>query len=230
MSADRGVPTPPHPGGVVDLARYRGRVAGRPGPVPPPSGDAVGERSPLVVGPDAAAAVPVPAWTGAPEAGTESEIVVDLRDAPVVTPPVSAPTADGAEVEERVIRRVRVGSVARMAFGLSCCAVVVVVGAGVLIWLVLTAAGVVENVEGFAEDLGWTDVTFDGPSLLRSSLMIGLVVVIATTLLSMVAAEVFNLLSTITGGLRAEVGSPPPTRRQRRAARRADRARAAADR
>lgn len=217
MSADRPVPTPPHPGGVVDLARYRGRVAGRPGPVLPPPGATTGDRSPLVVADGPSATAPVPAWAGEPD------VVVDLREAPapVAAPPAPAPAGDG--VEERVIRRVRVGSVARMAFGLSCCAVVVVVGAGVLIWLVLTAAGVIENVEGFAEDLGWTDVTLDGPSLLRSSLMIGLVVVIATTLLSMVAAEVFNLLSTITGGLRAEVGPPPPTRRQRRAERRAAR-------
>lgn len=207
-AADAGrPPCPPHPGGVVDLARYRGRSATVPAAVPPPpvAGDGAALRSPLRAVTDAevdrpeGAVPPVPPPAIARPAGP----VLDLTDGP----------------EERVIHRLRLGSVARMAFGLSLCAVAVVIGAGALVWVVLSGAGVVDNLESLAEDLGWVDVRFNGPAMLRPALIIGAVVVVATTLLSVVAAEVFNLLSTITGGLRAEVGPPPPTRRQRRRAR-----------
>ena len=120
--------------------------------------------------------------------------------------------ADG----EVVIRRLRLGSVLRMAFGFSLCAVIVVVGAGVLIWITISTLGVVENLESLAEDLGWVDVTFDGPAMLRAALIGGGILVVAASLLSVVFAEVFNLLSTITGGLKAEVGPAPLTRRERR--------------
>ena len=108
-----------------------------------------------------------------------------------------------------------------MAFGLSLCTAVVVIGAGVLIWLTISTLGVVENLESLAEDLGWVDVTFDGPAMLRAALIGGGILVVAASLLSVVFAEVFNLLSTITGGLEAEVGPAPLTHRQRRKIRKA---------
>jgi len=120
-----------------------------------------------------------------------------------------------------VIRRFRLGSVLRMAFGFSLCAAVVVIGAGVLVWVTISTLGVVENLESLAEDLGWVDVSFDGPAMLRSALIGGGILVVAASLLSVVFAEVFNLLSTITGGLRAEVGPAPLSRRERRQIRRA---------
>ena len=128
---------------------------------------------------------------------------------------MASTTIAGADGEV-VIRRLRLGSVLRMAFGFSLCAVIVVVGAGVLIWITISTLGVVENLESLAEDLGWVDVTFDGPAMLRAALIGGGILVVAASLLSVVFAEVFNLLSTITGGLKAEVGPAPLTRRERR--------------
>ena len=130
--------------------------------------------------------------------------------------PVVAPEGDV------VIRRVRLGSVFRMTFGFSLCAVLVVIGAGVLIWQAVSTLGVVENLESLAEDLGWVDVRFDGPAMLRAAAIGGGILVVAATFLSVVFAEIFNLLSTITGGLRAEVGPPPERRRDRRRAAKAE--------
>jgi hypothetical protein len=132
------------------------------------------------------------------------------------------------EVEQRVIHRVRLRSIFKMALGLTTCVFVVVVGAGVLTWLTISTLGVVANVESLAEDLGWTDVRLDGPAMLRAAAIGGGILVVASTLLSVVFAEVFNLLSTITGGIQAEVGPPKPKRIRRRARRAARKARSGA--
>lgn len=206
--AGRDAPPTPRPAGVIDLGRYRGRTGGGPAVAPPPrvqDPDAADDRSPFAG--TVARPVAVPDWTG-------------VSSGPSARPdpaPGSVAAADGTVV----IRRFRLGSVLRMAFGFSLCAAVVVIGAGVLVWVTISTLGVVENLESLAEDLGWVDVSFDGPAMLRSALIGGGILVVAASLLSVVFAEVFNLLSTITGGLRAEVGPAPLSRRERRQIRRA---------
>lgn len=188
----REAPPPPRPAGVIDLGRYRGRTGAGPVVAPPPT-DAAVARSSLT-----------------------AAVVAPIRAEPAErTDRMASTTIAGADGEV-VIRRLRLGSVLRMAFGFSLCAVIVVVGAGVLIWITISTLGVVENLESLAEDLGWVDVTFDGPAMLRAALIGGGILVVAASLLSVVLAEVFNLLSTITGGLKAEVGPAPLTRRERR--------------
>jgi Transmembrane domain of unknown function (DUF3566) len=153
--------------------------------------------------------------TGAKPALAPPEPLPEPRVEP---PPVARPAAAEGEV---VIRRVRLRSVFKMTFGFSLCSVVVVIGAGVLIWLTASTIGVVDNLESLAEDLGWVDVELDGPAMLRAAAIGGGILVVAATFLSVVFAEVFNLLSTITGGLRAEIGPPPTSRRDRRRPRKA---------
>ena len=188
----REAPPPPRPAGVIDLGRYRGRTGAGPVVAPPPTDTAVARSS------------------------LAAAVVAPIRAEPAErTDRMASTTIAGADGEV-VIRRLRLGSVLRMAFGFSLCAVIVVVGAGVLIWITISTLGVVENLESLAEDLGWVDVTFDGPAMLRAALIGGGILVVAASLLSVVFAEVFNLLSTITGGLKAEVGPAPLTRRERR--------------
>lgn len=188
----REAPPPPRPAGVIDLGRYRGRTGAGPVVAPPPTDTAVARSS------------------------LTAAVVAPIRAEPAErTDRMASTTIAGADGEV-VIRRLRLGSVLRMAFGFSLCAVIVVVGAGVLIWITISTLGVVENLESLAEDLGWVDVTFDGPAMLRAALIGGGILVVAASLLSVVLAEVFNLLSTITGGLKAEVGPAPLTRRERR--------------
>ncbi len=188
----REAPPPPRPAGVIDLGRYRGRTGAGPVVAPPPTDTAVARSS------------------------LTAAVVAPIRAEPAErTDRMASTTIAGADGEV-VIRRLRLGSVLRMAFGFSLCAVIVVVGAGVLIWITISTLGVVENLESLAEDLGWVDVTFDGPAMLRAALIGGGILVVAASLLSVVFAEVFNLLSTITGGLKAEVGPAPLTRRERR--------------
>jgi hypothetical protein len=175
---------------VVDLGRYRGRTA-----------------TPAVAPPGGTTMAPA----------LSEPVLVTYWDAPAPAPVQEvAPAPVALEEGEVVIRRVRLGSVLRMTFGFTLCACLVVLGAGVLIWQAISTLGVVENLESLAEDLGWVDVRFDGPAMLRAAAIGGGILVVAATFLSVIFAEVFNLLSTITGGLRAEVGPPPERRRDRR--------------
>jgi hypothetical protein len=195
---ERLAPATPRPAGVVDLGRYRGRVAAGSAVAPPGRDDEDVSGRPPMAG-TISAPVLVPDWNApAPEAPAPEPVV----------------RTDG----EVVIRRVRLGSVLRMTFGFTLCASLVVLGAGVLIWQAISSLGVVENLESLAEDLGWVDVRFDGPAMLRAAAIGGGILVVAATFLSVIFAEVFNLLSTMTGGLRAEVGPPPPRLRDRRRA------------
>ncbi len=201
ISAPASPPPVPRPAGVVDLAQYRGRVGVGPAVAPPPRDEDEGAE-PSVMAPALLATVE--------------------RATPAARPPAVVP--ERPLVEQRVIRRLRLRSVAKLAFGSSLCGVAVVIGAGVVTWLVASTLGVVDNLESLAEDLGWDRFELDGPGMLRAATTAGGILVVAATFLATIAAEVFNLLSTITGGLRAEVGPPPATRRERRLARRAENA------
>ena len=204
LAADgHGAPPPPRPAGVVDLGRYRGRTGGGPAVAPPPR---------------------APGDDDARSCLTDAVVAPILgRDRTEANEPATGSVTSGraAAEGEVVIRRFRLGSVLRIAFGFSLCAATVVIGAGVLVWVTISTLGVVENLESLAEDLGWVDVAFDGPAMLRAALIGGGLLVVAASLLSVVFAEVFNLLSTITGGLKAEVGPAPLTRRERRRIRKA---------
>jgi hypothetical protein len=138
--------------------------------------------------------------------------------------------ATGVLDGEVVIRRVRLGPVIRMTFGFSLCTFAVVLGAGVLVWQAISNLGVVANLESFVEDLGWQDVHLEGATMLRSASISGAILVVTATFLSGIFTQVFNLLSTLTGGVRAEVGPPPERWRDRRRAAKAEKrsARAAA--
>ena len=200
-------PAPPRPAGVVDLGRYRGRTGANPPIAPPPRPDGA-------PAPEATSRSPIAGALSAP-------VLVPDWNAPVPAPvepapaarPAASPGLDGDT--EVVIRRFKLGSVFRMTLGFAVCALLVVLGALILIWVTISTLGVVENLESLAEDLGWDDVTFDGPAMLRAVAIGGAIAAVAATFLSVVFAEVFNLLSTITGGLKAEVGPPPPRRRGR---------------
>jgi hypothetical protein len=198
--AEPAAPDLPRPAGVVDLGRYRGRTGAAPVVVPPPRDHE-------------------PAGPGEPRAALAEVVVGPLLVPDRTTPRPTSRAPEPAAVDLVAIRRLRLGSVLRMAFGLSVCAFLVVIGAAVVLWVTVSTLGVVANVESLVEDLGWVDVRFDGPAMLRAIGIGGGILVVAATVLSVVFAEVFNLLSTITGGLRAEVGPPPLSRRARRRAR-----------
>jgi hypothetical protein len=78
---------------------------------------------------------------------------------------------------------------------------VVLLTAGVLLWIGANAAGVIENVESFMSSVGFTDFEFLPGQILRTSAIIGLVLVIAGTAANVLMAVLYNLIGDVVGGI-----------------------------
>ena len=216
------------PTDVDELAAYRGRSRMPASPVvAPPGQDHAGPHhsgaSPIpmvhagqgVLDLPGVAAVPAVDAAGGAAAATSLQPEMRRTDA---APPGIDPSERvmllRPRVEERVIRRVRLGPVFRMALGLFICAYIVILGAATVLWFAADALDMITGIEGFVEDLGFENFEFHPDAMFRAAAIGGALLVVAGTFLAVLAAEVFNLLTVMTGGLRAVVGPPLPKRRR----------------
>src|SRR3954451_12966116 len=102
----------------------------------------------------------------------------------------------------QTVRRIDVWSVLKVSLCFYLCALIVSVVAGVMLWLVADAFGVIHNVEKFFGDL-FDDKGFHflSPEILRASTLIGLAVVCLLTMWTVLAAAFYNLFSELVGGI-----------------------------
>ena len=112
--------------------------------------------------------------------------------------------AQGRRVR-RVVRKIDTWSVLKVATLFFATFTLVLVLAGVLLWIAGSVVGAVESVEGFMEAIGFRDFTFDGEQLLRGFVALGLVVVLLGTGFSVLMAVVYNLISDVVGGIQLVV-------------------------
>lgn len=120
--------------------------------------------------------------------------------------------AQGRRVR-RVIRRIDPWSVLKVSalFWASLCAVVVL--AGVMLWIVGSAIGVVDNVENVIEGvLGFKDFSFAGGQLLRALVGVGIMLSILGSGFAVFVAVIYNLISDIVGGIQLTVLEEEPVR------------------
>lgn len=115
-----------------------------------------------------------------------------------------------------VVRRVDPVSVLRVAglFWLSMFVVVII--AGVLLWTAGDSVGALGSVTKFMRSVGFDGFQLHGKPLLKAALGGGLVLVLVATLLSVLGAVLFNLISDVVGGVRVhavEVSEAPAARR-----------------
>jgi len=106
---------------------------------------------------------------------------------------------------KRVIRRIELWSVLKLALVFYTCMYVVVMGALVIIWGFAYSAGLVDNFESFANDVGFEHWTFYGEHMFRQAAVIGGVMVVAATVLTVLATALVNVISELTGGIRVVV-------------------------
>ena len=123
----------------------------------------------------------------------------------------------GPEQHRAVVYSIDVWSVAKVSLPLYVAAFAAVVGLLVLLWAMLVATGSVDAFESFVEDTGYRNFEFVPSQMLSGVWGIALVLVIAGTAFNVVAVIVFNLLSSMLGGLQV-VTVDKPTRRQVRGA------------
>jgi Transmembrane domain of unknown function (DUF3566) len=126
----------------------------------------------------------------------------------------------------RVVRRVELWSVAKVAFFFHTFCYLLTLGALVGCWFAADRLGTLDNIEKLVSRLGWEEFTIHGDVLLRSAALIGASLVVVATIATVAMAFFYNLLSGILGGVVMSVlqehvpEGGPQSRRQRRRMRR----------
>ncbi len=85
--------------------------------------------------------------------------------------------------------------------------------AGLVLWGAATATGLRENIEKFIGDLIASEFEILGPTMLRASVLGGLVLVVMGTGANVLFAVLYNLISDVVGRI-AVVFEERPTRRR----------------
>ena len=123
--------------------------------------------------------------------------------APVETEPGrrGRPRRRGRRVR-RVVRRVELWSVLKISIVFNTVMFGIALAAVALLWGLATTTGLVEDLEGFLRDSGFEDFRFEGDVMFRQVAFIGGVATLAATVMLVLAAALFNLISEVTGGVR----------------------------
>jgi hypothetical protein len=116
---------------------------------------------------------------------------------------------------KRIVRRVELWSVLKLALIFFLCMYAVGLVTMAVLWGFANSAGLVDNFESFANEVGWENWQFDGEEMFRQAAVIGAVLVVAATLLSVLATALLNVISELTGGIRLvvieeDVAAPAP--------------------
>jgi hypothetical protein len=105
----------------------------------------------------------------------------------------------------RVIREIDPWSAFKvgLAFHLVVCFTVLI--ASVLLWSVASATGTIDNIERFLMSFGWESFQFHGWTLLMNEILLGLLLVALLTIVWVLGATMFNLITDLVGGIRVSV-------------------------
>jgi hypothetical protein len=123
-------------------------------------------------------------------------------------PPVRMRMARRPRVRKvsRVVRRIDAWSVFKIALLFWTVVFVILLVAGMLLWNLAESTGTITNIEGFIKDLfGLKTFEFDGGQILRSSWIIGAVLIVGGTAMTVTLTVLFNLISDLLGGVRVTV-------------------------
>ena len=77
--------------------------------------------------------------------------------------------------------------------------------ASVLLWSVASATGTIDNIERFLMSFGWESFQFHGWTLLMNEILLGLLLVALLTIVWVLGATMFNLITDLVGGIRVSV-------------------------
>jgi hypothetical protein len=102
----------------------------------------------------------------------------------------------------QTIRKLDLWSVLKIAICFYTMALVVILFAGVVLWWIASAFGVISNIENFVGDLfNSTDFKFLSWNVLRASALVGLIIDCLLVVWTVLGAAFYNLFSQIFGGV-----------------------------
>ncbi|MFV0259066.1 MAG: DUF3566 domain-containing protein [Acidimicrobiales bacterium] len=106
----------------------------------------------------------------------------------------------------RVIRHVDPWSVLTFSVLFQLCVFAAMLRASVLVWSVADAAGTIGNIENFVRELGdYTVFEIHEDVVFRAALVAAGILTLASSLIAVLLAVVFNLISDLVGGIRITV-------------------------
>ena len=107
---------------------------------------------------------------------------------------------------QRVVTRVDARSMLKFSVFYAFSLWLILVIAGVILWLVASVTGTTGKIEDFlAEILAERSFSIDGVSFLFGSAVLGLTLLVAAAIFSAVTSMLFNVISGVTGGLRLTI-------------------------
>ena len=116
-----------------------------------------------------------------------------------------------ARRSRRVVSKVDSLSVLRFSVLLYLSFYLVVVVAAVVLWVVATVAGAVDNIENFIEGLfALESFSFDAIAMFRGITVGGLLLVMIGTGVNVLVSVLYNLISDVVGGVEVVVSEEEP--------------------
>jgi hypothetical protein len=105
----------------------------------------------------------------------------------------------------RVIREIDPWSAFKVGLAFHLVVYFTVLVASVLLWSVASATGTIDNIERFLMSFGWESFQFHGWTLLFNEILLGLLLVALLTIVWVLGATMFNLITDLVGGIRVSV-------------------------
>lgn len=118
-------------------------------------------------------------------------------------------------VTRAVVRHLDPWSVGKVSLCFYLAVYLVVLTALIILWGAASAAGVVDNLEGFMDDIGFTGFRFLPGQLLRATALGGLVLAAAGAVGNVLLAVLYNLIGEVVGGVRITLADDQPRRASR---------------
>ena len=105
----------------------------------------------------------------------------------------------------RVIREIDPWSAFKVGLAFHLVVYFTVLIASVLLWSVASATGTIDNIERFLMSFGWESLHFQGWTQLLNEIMVCLLLVALLTIVWVLGATMFNLITDLVGGIRVSV-------------------------
>ena len=105
----------------------------------------------------------------------------------------------------RVIREIDPWSAFKVGLAFHLVVYFTVLIASVLLWSVASATGTIDNIERFLMSFGWESFQFHGWTLLLNEILLGLLLVALLTIVWVLGATMFDLITDLVGGIRVSV-------------------------